>query len=152
MHDDRDISSLATKLRQFTTKHRPSIARAGVRALGLQEDISRCQRNLLVIFVQARPGRTRSETAFYAAATDIRAIDSFGDKSPQIRQQLANQDKFNKQHGAVATLFVMLWCIDLSVSNMAPIGVWQSALDEMKNVKSDWAEEMISHLNEGIVL
>ena len=78
----------------------------------------------------------------------MRAIDSFGFQAAEMRQQLQMQDVVNKRTGAVATLFVMLWCVDKSISNIAPVGVWSSVLD---GVRKDWEKELTVAVNQGIV-
>lgn len=67
-----------------------------------------------------------------------------------MREQLAQYDKINKATGAIATLFVVLWGLDTGVSNVAPVGVWKSALQD--SYTGNWEKEMINKLNQGIIL
>ncbi|TCD68882.1 hypothetical protein EIP91_009597 [Steccherinum ochraceum] len=146
----KDVSSLIGDLRGFTSKHRPSIAMAGVRALELVKDLSRCKRDLLVLSLISRPGRTRTETAFFAMEASVKPYSFFQEKGVEMLEQLAHYEKENKRTGAVATLFVLLHCIDSGISNVAPVGVWRDVLDPA--YRGDWEGELIRHLNEGIVL
>lgn len=117
-------ADIANELRLFTSKHRPSFAEAGVRALEVEKDLTRPQRDLLVVYLCTRPGKTRPETAFYVADAEVKPIDSFGRaKSEEMKQQLKEFDRVNKRTGAETTLFVMLFCMDKGVSNIAPVGV-----------------------------
>jgi len=58
-------------LRAFTSKHRPTIAEAAIRALEVCVDPSRAFRDVVIIFLQSRSGPTRTETKFYATGADV---------------------------------------------------------------------------------
>lgn len=138
-------------LRDFTQKHRPTIAEAGLRALELCVDASRAERDVLAIYLKARPKATRVETQFYAIGADILPLDGFPEeKHDEMRSQLKYAADMNRKHGALGAMFVMLMCVDERISNIAPVGFSQDVLDEMYPGQP-WKEWLITRMNEGIV-
>ncbi|KAH8101794.1 hypothetical protein BXZ70DRAFT_76725 [Cristinia sonorae] len=135
-------------LHLFSSKHQPTIGQAGMRALQVATDITRCQRDVLVITLRTRPGKTRPETAFFAVKAEIRSIYSFGEQSMMMKQQLDQLDKHNKEMGAAATLLVILSCIDVGVSLVAPVSAWKNALEPEYE---DWEEDLKRYMNGGIL-
>ncbi|KAJ7705731.1 hypothetical protein B0H14DRAFT_3027180 [Mycena olivaceomarginata] len=67
---------MVKSLRAFTSKHRPTVAEAGIRALGVLADPTRAERDVLLIF-----------TSFWVTEAGPAPIASFP-KSDEMRGQL----------------------------------------------------------------
>ncbi|CAL1708653.1 unnamed protein product [Somion occarium] len=98
-------------LRAFTSKHRPTIAEAGVRSLDLYSDPSRAKNYILMVFLRSRPESKRTETAFYATGADVVSFDFFPqEKREEMQQQLqfAHNQNVRSGHGMIGTLWLPL--------------------------------------------
>jgi hypothetical protein len=137
-------------LRAFTSKHRPTIAEASVRALEVCVDPSRAFRNVVIIFLQSRSGPTRTETMFYATGADIVPFEFFGPKAEEMRGQhkLANDN--NIRTGMMGTVFAVLSHLSSGMMNVCPVGFPKDVKDIMY-AGMPWKEWMLNRLNEGIV-
>lgn len=136
-------------LRAFTSKHRPSIAEAGVRALNLHADPKRAKDFVLVVFLRLREGSRRTETAYYATGADVTAIDSFPQKD-EMRQQLQHAYHQHRRSGRdiIGALFVVLMALDDMTTNVAPVVFSR----EVCIPPGNWKEELLQRINDGIVL
>ena len=155
----QDIAAFVKSLRHFTSKHRLSFALAGVRALELAKDPIRAKRDLLVVYLQSRPGKTRPETAFFVRTAEVSAIGSFGARTEEIRNHLARSERVT-ENTSIVTCLVMLWCEDAwskGLWNIVPVQVRKDDLDN-DSLQGDWVEELkwVKELkrlvNSGIVL
>lgn len=138
-------------LRAFTSKHRPTIAEAGVRSLDLYSDPSRAKNYILMVFLRSRPESKRTETAFYATGADVVSFDFFPqEKREEMQQQLqfAHNQNVRSGHGMIGALFVMLMVVDTMATNVASVGFSRDALAPPGN----WKEEMLIKMNEGVVI
>lgn len=137
------------RLRAFTSKHRPSVADAGVRALNLHSDPKRAKDFVLVIFLRAREGSRRTETAFFATGADVVSFDFFPQKE-EMRQQLqhAHEQNVRSGRGMIGALFVVLMAVDAMATNIAPVGFSRDVCVPPGN----WKEELLHRLNDGIVM
>ena len=136
-------------LRAFTSKHRPSIADAGVRALNLHADPKRAKDFALVIFLRSREGSRRTETAFYATGADVVSFDYFPTKD-EMREQLQYAHDQNVRAGAdlIGALFVVLVDVDTMISNIAPVGFSREVCEPPGN----WKEDLLRRLNDGAIV
>jgi len=142
-------SALAA-LRAFTSKHRPTVAEAGILSLNLWDDPSRASRDVLTIFVRSRPESKRVETSFYVTGADVVPIRSFGPaSSDEMREQRKIFAEENRRCGRMGAILVVLNCVDTGVSNIAPVGFGEGIFG-MSSAKP-WKEWMMHRLNEGIV-
>ncbi|OCH84049.1 hypothetical protein OBBRIDRAFT_453754 [Obba rivulosa] len=138
-------------LRAFTTKHRPSISEAVVRALDLCADVSRAQRDMLVLYLTARPAPVRTEKAFQLIATDVIPIGGlWPEREAEMKMMLGKAHDTITQHtSAPGAVLVTLACIDQHVVNICPVCI-QSL--EGLTPGLPWEEKLMRMLNEGIVL
>lgn len=138
------------QLRKFTSKHRPTIAKAAVRALELSTDPKRCLRDIVIIYVRLRDSSTRSETKFYVTGAEILPLESFPFGSAEdMRNQLTIANQQNIQVGNVGALFVVLACLGELSWNAVPIGFDHDCGISPPGIP--WKEWMMERLNEGIV-
>jgi len=139
-------------LRAFTSKHRPTLAEAGCRALDVGVDAGNATRNVLVVFLQHRPEHKRTENAFYVMSAQVLPFEHFGDqKAAEMREQLASLNRQNKNSntGALGNLFVVLFCTQPVMMNVAAVAFhWDVKLQKPGQ---EWREWLTKRLNEGIV-
>lgn len=84
-----DQFDVLKNVRAFTSKHRPTIAEASIRALEVCVDPARAFQNVLLIFLSTRSGSSRTETMFYATSADVVPFEIFGtSKAEEMRGQL----------------------------------------------------------------
>ncbi|KAJ7851421.1 hypothetical protein B0H14DRAFT_3866343 [Mycena olivaceomarginata] len=98
-------------LRDFTSKHRPTINETAIRALNVFEDPSCAERDLLMIKLRPRLYSTRTQTAFCVTAANVVPIDAFP-MAEDMRGQLKRIKEDDKQVGALGALLVVLQVID----------------------------------------
>ncbi|KDQ49547.1 hypothetical protein JAAARDRAFT_42780 [Jaapia argillacea MUCL 33604] len=139
-------------LRAFTSKHRPSLAEYGIRALDLVSDPTRCLRDVLLVNLANRPESGRSETSFYALSVQVVPLEFFHGNAEEMRGQLLQLNEQQKRIGMTGSFFVVLACIagGECVSNIAPVGFDKSSLFGLKR-GMPWKDELMRKLNEGIV-
>ncbi|KAJ6509861.1 hypothetical protein DFH09DRAFT_1198592, partial [Mycena vulgaris] len=107
-------------LRSFTSKHRPTIAEGGVRALNVLADPSRAERDVLLIALRPRDSK-RSETAFFVVTLTVVPIDTFP-QAQEIRGQLKQASIEQKRSGMAGAIFVILMDTSSGATNFAPVG------------------------------
>ena len=108
-------------LRDFTSKHRPTINETAVRALNVFEDPSRAERDLLMIKLRPRLYSTRTQTAFCVTAANVVPIDAFP-MAEDMRGQL-KQIKDDKQVGTLGALLVVLEVTNTKSINIVPVPI-----------------------------
>lgn len=140
-------------LRGFTSKHRPTIAEGGIRAINVLEDPSRAERELLLILVRSRPDSNRLETAYFVTMLSVVPIDTFP-QAHEMRGQLKQASDDNKRSGMAGAIFVLLMDTDTGMMNIAPVGFPKaSRLKEFLGpLGTTWEEWVMNRLNEGIVV
>lgn len=136
-------------LRAFTTKHRPIFTESVIRAFDLRLDPTRCTREVLQILLMTRPESTRTETSFVAIDANVVSIDSLGQQGEEMRGQLALTNEQLKGRGSLGVVFVMLMCLDKHVSNIVGVGFDEDIYGLPTGLP--WKENLLTHLNEGIV-
>ncbi|KAJ7866666.1 hypothetical protein B0H13DRAFT_2066421 [Mycena leptocephala] len=131
-------------LRGFTSKHRPTIAEGGIRAIN---------RELLLILVRSRPDSNRLETAYFVTMLSVVPIDTFP-QAHEMRGQLKQASDDNKRSGMAGAIFVLLMDTDTGMMNIAPVGFPKaSRLKELLGpLGTTWEEWVMNRLNEGIVV
>jgi hypothetical protein len=138
-------------IRAFTSKHRPTIAEASIRALEIWVDPSRAFRDVFVVFLQTRPGSTRTETSFFVTSADVVPFESFG---PRHAEEMLGQLKLahddNVRTGMVGAVFAVLYHPTSGAMNICPVGFPKEVSKEM-DLRIAWKEWMMQRLNEGIV-
>ncbi|KAJ6454203.1 hypothetical protein C8R45DRAFT_1038349 [Mycena sanguinolenta] len=138
-------------LRAFTAKHRPTIAEAGIRALGVAADPSRAKRDPLVIQLRPRLDSPRVETTFWVTAANVVPMSMF----PQVEEmqaQLKLASDTHKRSGMAGALFVMLMDIESGTTNVAPVGFPKLAPELLDPSSATWEAWLTTRLNEGVVV
>lgn len=128
-------------------------------ALDFCDDPARGINYILVVLLRQRPQSTakRAETAFWAFGAEVRTIDSFGpERAAEMRTQLKLANDVQKpegRHKPLGSIFVMLFCVDSGVSNIAPAGLHSDVLESRHKLCGGrpWKQWMLTRLNEGIV-
>ncbi|OBZ69681.1 hypothetical protein A0H81_10193 [Grifola frondosa] len=143
-----DVPAPLKDLRAFTSKHRPSLAEAGIRALDACADPSRTKKFLLVVFLRSRPDSRRIETMFYATGADVVPFDMFP-QAEEMRGMLRLAHEENVRTGFMGTLNVILLCVDTGTSNVMPVGF--DPHTPLEPLSMDWKSCLMKKLNEGIV-
>ncbi|KAI0076493.1 hypothetical protein K474DRAFT_1662849 [Panus rudis PR-1116 ss-1] len=151
LESGENVADMGAKLRAFTSKHRPTIAQAGVRALELYKDINRARTHILRIDLRSRPGSRRPETLFYLVNAEVTPLSEFepGMRANMESQlEVAREQNIRSGHGMIGALFVMLTSVETRVSNIAPVGFDNS----VRGLRpGNWREALTKLLNEGIV-
>ncbi|KAJ7512145.1 hypothetical protein B0H11DRAFT_1699310 [Mycena galericulata] len=141
-------------LRAFTSKHRPTVAEAGIRAFNVLADPARAERDLLMILLRPRPG-PRTETSFHVTGTYVVPIDTFP-SAQEMRGQLKQQSEDNKRTGQAGAIFVTLMDTDTGTMNIAPVGFPKASrahgLMDPLPFGLSWEEWLTKRLNDGIVV
>ncbi|KAJ3485115.1 hypothetical protein NLI96_g5170 [Meripilus lineatus] len=136
-------------LQKFTSKHRPVLADAAVRALDLSLDIERSLQFVLAVFLRRRQDSQRSETSFFATGAEVLPFEAFpSPRCEEFKDQIRKVDEGHKKSGMDGGLFVVLMCLEESTMNVAPVGFSRDALYPPG---TPWKEFLFSHLNEGVV-
>ncbi|KZT12838.1 uncharacterized protein LAESUDRAFT_638817, partial [Laetiporus sulphureus 93-53] len=137
-------------LRAYISKHRPTIADCAVHALDVYNDLTCTEREVLLILLYTCPNAICTETSFYVEDTTTASFELFGpEKSEEMHGQLRITAADNLKNGMDGTLFVMLFCVDSGVSNIAPVGFCRADFRGLK--RHDWKNFMTKCMNEGIV-
>jgi len=137
-------------IRAFTAKHRPTIVEASLRALEVAVDPSRAFRDVVIIFLQTRPGSNRTETSFYATGADVVPFESFPGRAEEMRGQLQLAHDNNVRTGMIGAIFTVLCHTSSGVMNICPIG-FPKEIRLVRHAEMPWKEWMLNRLNEGIV-
>ncbi|KAJ7731263.1 hypothetical protein B0H16DRAFT_1893416 [Mycena metata] len=148
------VDALKT-LRSFTSKHRPTIAEGGIRALNVIADPARAERDLLLITVRPRADSTRAETAYFVTTLSVVPIERFRKgRTEEMRGQLKQASEDYRRTGLAGALFVVLLDTDAAMSNIAPVGFPKAAAGTFPPlpVGTTWEEWVMKRLNEGIVV
>ncbi|KAJ6454207.1 hypothetical protein C8R45DRAFT_882233 [Mycena sanguinolenta] len=138
-------------LRAFTSKHRPTIAEAGIRALGVFTDPSRAEHDLLLILLRPRLESPRVETTFWVTAANVVPISTFPQRE-EMRGQLKVASDANKRSGMAGALFVMLMDIEGGTTNVAPVGFPKASPELLDPASAAWETWLTTRLNEGVVV
>ncbi|KAF7346765.1 hypothetical protein MSAN_01815000 [Mycena sanguinolenta] len=138
-------------LSAFTAKHRPTLAEAGIRALGVVTDPSRAERDLLVILLRPRLDSPRVETTFWVTAASVVPMSTFP-QAEEMRNQLKLANEANKPSGMAGALFVMLMEIEGGTTNLAPVGFPKVAPELLDPASAAWEAWLTTRLNEGVVV
>ncbi|TFK63399.1 hypothetical protein BDN72DRAFT_847659 [Pluteus cervinus] len=135
-------------LRAFTSKHRPMLATAGVRALELGIHPDNATNKALMVIVRERPAK-RVELSFFAIEAEVVSIDSFGkERAEEMRGQLKLTTDVHRLSGSTGTFFVILHEPNSGLMNIMPVGF---SADGVYNRPMPWKESLLKNLNEGIV-
>ncbi|KAJ7226789.1 hypothetical protein GGX14DRAFT_417388 [Mycena pura] len=138
-------------LRSFTSKHRPTIAEAGIRALGVLADPSRAEQDVLMILLRRRMDSKRVETSFFVTSAIVAPLDSFP-TAQEMRGQLKQASEDNKRSGMAGAIFVLLMDTDSAAVNVAPVGFPKASTSLLSPLGTSWQEWLTTRLNEGIVV
>jgi len=150
--DGKTATSL-DNLRAFASKHRPTLAGYGVRALDLVADHTRCVRDVLHLVFVHRAEAARSEMSFFLISADVVPLETFGDKAEEMREQLQLANEAQGRAGLTGSFYVVLNCIspDNIAMNITPVGFAKRDLGQFRP-GMPWKEELMRRLNEGIVM
>lgn len=151
--ENPELASALDKLRLFTSKHRPTIAEYGIRALDLVVDPTRCLRDVLLLTVAYRAEARRPELSFYLVSADVVPLDMFGDRAEEMRGQLRLANQAQQRVGLTGSFFTVLSCASpgCMAMNITPVGFAKRDLVDFRP-GMPWKEEMERRLNEGIVI
>ncbi|KAF8179606.1 hypothetical protein K438DRAFT_1603774 [Mycena galopus ATCC 62051] len=138
-------------LRSFTSKHRPTIAEAGIRALGVLSDCSCAEREVLLIILRPRLDSPRVETSFWVTAATVVPFATFP-RAEEMRGQLKLASEDNKRVGMAGAMFVILMDTDNGIMNIAPVGFPKASREFSKSLSTTWEEWLKKRLNEGLVV
>ncbi|KAJ6496070.1 hypothetical protein C8R45DRAFT_1211761 [Mycena sanguinolenta] len=138
-------------LRAFAGKHRPTLAEAGIRALGVIADPSRAERDVLLILLRPRLDSPRIETSFWVTAVSVVPISTFPE-AEEMRGQLKLASEANKRVGMTGALFVMMMETGNGTINVTPVGFKQASRTFLKPLPTTWEEWLTKRLNEGLVI
>ncbi|EMD33892.1 hypothetical protein CERSUDRAFT_86668 [Gelatoporia subvermispora B] len=133
-------------LRGYTDKHRPTIAEAAIRSLGLAQDVTRAERWCLIVHLQTRPNAQRTDRLYQCVDAEVAPFEVFGlGEAAKMRRQLQLAGA-----GVVGTAFVVMMCVDPGQSrylkNIVPVG-FEKAVLETSGLP--WKEWMMRRLDEG---
>lgn len=143
-------SATLKALRAFCSKHRPSIAEYGIRALDLPLDPTRSLREVVVIDVVAVPDAKGPETAFKAVSANVVPMDVFGSvQGAELRSQLKNLEQQQKRIGQTGGIMVLVSDTGTGLSNACPVGFGKDTLTLKTGLP--WKEPLIYTMNSGIV-
>jgi hypothetical protein len=138
-------------IRAFTSKHRPTIAEASLRALQVCVDPSRAFRDVFIIYIQTRPGSTRTETSFFVTDADVVPFETFGPKADEMREQLKLAHDVNiRTPGMMGAVFAVLHHLGSGTTNICPVG-FPKDLKDVMYAGMPWKEWMLNRMNQGIV-
>lgn len=143
---DNDEGMAAKALHQYTHKHRYTLAYAGMLALGLRDDTSRCERELLVMTLRPQP----NGGSFIVLDAEVVSFDTF---FPAKQEELRSQRRLHAQDsarlGILGTFLVMLNIEGKTFGNIAPFGFSKETLASIPAQRS-WKVWMIAEMNESI--
>lgn len=146
--------NIIADVRAFTSKHRPTIAEAAVRALEVVVDRTRGFRDVIIIFIATRPGTARTEKSFYATGADVVPFSHFGSKkAEEMKGQLKTfSDQMTKQGSSnhMGTIFAVLSHFVSGYSNICPVSFFTDIVGEFYP-GMPWKKWLTERLNEGIV-
>ncbi|OBZ69682.1 hypothetical protein A0H81_10192 [Grifola frondosa] len=138
-------------LRGFTSKHRPTLAQAGMHALDACADPTRAQNYVFVVYLRRRADSRRAETAYYALGAAAVPFDAFPKlQAEEMRRQLRVAHELNVSDGCMGALDVIMLCIDEGIFNIVPVG-FDPDTPLARLGASDWRHWLLKRLNEGIV-
>ncbi|KAJ3485117.1 hypothetical protein NLI96_g5172 [Meripilus lineatus] len=136
-------------LQKFTSKHRPALADAAVRALDLSLDIGRSLHFVLAIFLRRRKDSRRPETSYFATGAEVLPFEAFHpEECEEMKEQVRKADKVHKKNGMDGGLFVVLMCLEEGTTNIAPVGFTRNTFYPPG---TPWKEFLFALLNEGVV-
>ncbi|KAJ7923714.1 hypothetical protein B0H13DRAFT_1602357, partial [Mycena leptocephala] len=138
-------------LRDFTSKHRPTINETAVRALNVFEDPSRAERDLLMIRLRPRLDSTRTQTAFCVTATNVVPIDAFP-MAEDMRGQLKQMKEDSKRVGTLGALLVVLEVTDTKSINVVPVPIPKGPPLSLRQPEIPWEDMLKIMLNNGLVV
>ncbi|KDQ07500.1 hypothetical protein BOTBODRAFT_38799 [Botryobasidium botryosum FD-172 SS1] len=140
-------------LRAFTSKHRPTLAEYGIRALDLVVDHTRCLRDVLHLVLVHRAEAARIEMSFFLVTVDVVPLESFGGKAEEMREQLQLANEAQRGAGLTGSFGVVLTCMSPSnpAMNITFVGFTKRDLADF-TPGMPWKEELTRRLNEGIVV
>lgn len=142
-------------LRAFTSKHRPTLAECGVRALDLMVDPSRAFRDTLSVFVHPRPNTSQAATFFIVVEARICPIEDYGPvHAAEMKKHLALVSANHQRLGLLGTFFVVLQVLEegkVPIVNVVPFGFGKKTMKGMKP-GMPWKELLSTLLNEGHVI
>ncbi|PPQ91624.1 hypothetical protein CVT25_012805 [Psilocybe cyanescens] len=137
-------------LRAFCSKHRPSIAEYGIRALDLPLDPTRSLREVVLIKVKSVPNAKRAEMSFMALSAELVPAEALGRaQGEELRSQLKNFEQQQKRMGQLGGIMVLVFDIDTNMSNACPVGFGKDVLTLKPG--QPWKEPLLRTLNSGTV-
>ena len=139
-------------LREFTSKHRPTLCAAGQRALEIAKDPSAARDKLLLVMVASRPA-ARTELKFYVTGADVVPFEMFGAaQAREMRGQLRLAEQQHRRNGKAGVFFVKLMAVDAGVANIAAVGFSKKIEDvPFEQMNTTWKDFLMLKLNHGIV-
>ncbi|KAJ3485116.1 hypothetical protein NLI96_g5173 [Meripilus lineatus] len=136
-------------LQKFTSKHRPVLADAAIRALELSLDIERSLHFVLAVFLRRRPDSQRPETSYFATGAGVIPFELIpAGRCEELKEQVRKLDEEHKKTGMDGGLFVVLMCWEERTMNIAPVGF---SRDCFHPPGTPWKELLFAFLNEGVV-
>ena len=145
-------------LRDFSSKHGPSLADAAYAALNIFREPERAQDSLLVVVVRPRPQSKRPETGFYCYAAQVWKQDDIPVPPEQMAQMKAMLKATNEsriKRGSAGTFLVFMHNMEGCMTNMVPFA-FKVGGDDGKNPlpedrRETWRSHLLRMLNDGII-
>ncbi|KAI0752799.1 hypothetical protein C8Q80DRAFT_1267288 [Daedaleopsis nitida] len=155
--DDLHPWSLDTMkaLRDFSSKHGPSLADAAYAALNIFNEPERAFDRLLVVVVRPRPNSRRPETGFYCYAAEVYKhadVPFPPDQMAQMKLMLKTTNETRIQRGAAGTFLVMMHNMEGCMTNMVPFAFTVRGENPLpEDRRQTWRSELLRMLNNGII-
>ena len=146
-------------LRQFSSKHGPSLADAAYAALDIFRRPERAESHLLVVVVRPRSNSKRPETGFYCYAAEVFEQGSIPSKSPQelaqLKLMLKNLNETRREKGASGTFLVFKHNMEGCMTNMVPFAFsvgGDNGRDPLpEDRRETWRAHLLRMLNSGLI-
>ncbi|KIP04928.1 hypothetical protein PHLGIDRAFT_492038 [Phlebiopsis gigantea 11061_1 CR5-6] len=137
-------------LRVFTSKHRPMLCEAGVRALELGINMDNAETEFFLVCVRERRGATKPGLAYVVEQAGAQLYSSLPASVAEEMQSVRREmNKVHLQQGLDGTFFAVLLDMDSGIRNNAPVGF---AKDATYTSSMLFRDLLFRHLNGGITV
>lgn len=146
---------LMQALSSYATKHQPVMVNASAQALELHKNPNRWRHDVLFINLAERPGPTRKENAFKIKGIDVVPIRTL-QQARQISECVRKLDERIQRDNvdALGAVWIVMACLENSTGkplwSVTPVLFDEAAIKSTKD-GWPWKEELMLHMNEGIV-
>ena len=135
--------------RAFTSKHRPALCEAGVRALDLGRAPQNAEHKFLRIKVRQRQGSQLAHLLYTVEDAEVVAYDDLPAAQATEMKGVLREANRTRGEGMDGTFFVMLFDVVTSVCNIAPVSFAKTAT---YSVPMPYKEFLVEHLDGGIIM